>query len=204
MFKLAINGIPRSGSTLTGQLLRGVLETIDPGYILIRSHPGVGIREEVDHTFITLRHPYDVAASRYRVRLSRDPNTGGLQGLKAEISVMAQHYAGLQSLYQLPHTVLRYEKFYNDYEVIYDSIETALGIRIQSIVKADLNIRYSLDSNRVRANKLENFLVHDDELIHGDHIGGVHPGSWKNTLPQELQSPMLDLCQGIAEEHGYA
>jgi len=135
MYTVAVNGIPRSGSTLVSQLVRGVLGLVDPNFKLIQTHPGVGEREEVDHTFITIRHPYDVAASRYRIRLSRSPEAYGLNGLRAEMSVMFQHYAGLKNLYQLPHTVLRYEKFYQDYDIIFMAIENAFNMRLTEKVK---------------------------------------------------------------------
>jgi hypothetical protein len=204
MQRIAVNGVPRSGSTLVSQLVTGVLDVMMPGVEVIRTHPAISYDKPVDYTFITTRHPFDVAASRYRVRLSRGPDTGGKAGLAAEMVVMAQHYEGLKSLYQMPHTLLKYERFYCYYEIIFLAIEIALNIRIPEGLKAELSEKYSLTANKHRADQLDNFLTHDDELIHGDHIGGVHPGSWKETLPKELQAQMINYCQGISEEHGYA
>lgn len=198
---VAVNGIPRSGSTLVCQLLKGSVHPEE--YEVIHTHPTVGYREPVYHTFITIRHPYDVAASRYRVRLSRNPESGGLDGLRSEMADMAQHYAGLEQLKQLPHTVLRYEHFYNDYNQVFSAFEIALDIRIDSDDRYRLCHEYSLSANKMRASKLPDFNTYDNDLIHGDHIGSVVPGSWKDTLPEMYHQVMLDYCQPIAEELGY-
>jgi hypothetical protein len=50
---------------------------------------------------------------------------------------------------------------------------------------------------------LKDFNEWDDDMIHGDHIGAVKPGSWPKVLPEELWEPMLKFCWPIAEEWGY-
>jgi len=196
---VTVNGIPRSGSTLVQQLVEAVFFEVSPEILIQRTHPAIKL-PEYGHCFITIRHPYEVAASRYRVRLSRDPNTGGKGGLVAEMNEMAKHYQALGSLYYLPHTLLHYEDFVTDYNIVYTAIEQYLGGILSPRMKERISNQYNIISNKARSKKLSSFNEVDITGIHGDHISGM---SWQSTLPEELHQPMLDFCQPIAEYHHY-
>lgn len=60
-------GIPRSGSTLCWQILSALF----PDREIFKTHPAAWEPDGRTVTFITLRHPYDVAASRYQFRITR-------------------------------------------------------------------------------------------------------------------------------------
>jgi len=114
---------------------------------------------------------------------------------------MKRHYDLLPLVLEQRCTLLRYEQFYSNYDVIFDAFEDALGVDTSDRVA--LKARYSLTANKDRASKLNSFMQVDSERIHGDHIGGVVPGSWKHILPSELHDQMLDYCRPIAKEWFY-
>lgn len=197
MLRLAVNGVPRSGTTLVGQVLRGTLDLMGVDYTLQRTHPACDNHEEVDHSVVTVRHPYDIAASRYRVRLSRDPSTGGLVGLEAEIAEMHKHFHAIKTPVDL-----YYEEFYSEYTPIFVWLEHKVGM-IPSNVVAKVSKQCSLEANRKRAAMLADFNHHDDTGIHGDHIGAVKPGSWRDVIPVEWHDYVVSSCQQLAKDFGY-
>jgi len=66
MLKISCCGIPRSGSTLCYQILHHLF----PDIKIPRSHPGVW-RPDGSWAFVTIRHPYDLVSSLYRLRSIR-------------------------------------------------------------------------------------------------------------------------------------
>jgi len=118
-------GIPRSGSTLVWQIVAEAL----PGTTVVHTHPAVWKAKPSSVVIGSVRNPYDVAASLYRVRLSRSgDDAGGVEGLKAELGWARKNFAGasvmfLQKSPQHARTILRYEDFLHDYDVIYSGIQ---------------------------------------------------------------------------------
>jgi hypothetical protein len=198
MMQLTVCGIPRSGSTLVWQLLQALFPDIKVG----QTHPG-DYTSDGSFYFATIRNPFDVAASRYRVRLSRDPSSGGRPGMKAELAFMRTTYAGLDRVLAEPQVhLLRYEHFYCNYNEVFDAVETRLSRAVTHRERVLLEAEYSLGMNTMRAASQENFLKWDDKMIHGDHIGAVIPGSW--SYLENWQKKMIqDEVSDIADEWGY-
>ena len=191
---ICINGVPRSGSTLVMQLATGLL-----GYVQ-HTHPAIN-EHNADISIVTIRHPYDVAASRYIVRLSRvGAKEGEYKDLEAEIVEMVKHFNGIHKVD--PKIIIRYEHFYNNYPVIFDAVEQASGIKFTALVKKKLTDQFSLEANKVRADAQDSFLTFDEHGIHGDHINGVVPGSWRN-LPVWTHKVIIQKCGELCREWGY-
>jgi len=196
--KLVCCGIPRSGSTLIWQILK----TVFPEMEIPQTHPAAW---EPDGSFVvsSIRHPCDVAASRYRVRLSRGSEAdGGTKGLEAEMVVMKEHYDALHFVRGYRGKLLRYEEFYNDYDVIFKMIRERLWTNVSRETQDEISAKYSVKENKERADKQKSFRTFDEEKIHGAHIGVIHPGMWR-LLPDWQRDQIEDFCKPIAAEWGY-
>jgi hypothetical protein len=189
-------GIARSGSTAVWQVLRAVF-----GEGIEQIHPDTWIPDN-RKVIVTMRHPYDIAASRYRIRLSRGGvGCGGWQGLEAELYVMKSHFDGVKKI--MAHGnyyILHYEEFWNNRWMIYDMIEKELGRFVPREERELIEQCFGLEANRKRAAQLKDFNSHDKDMIHGDHIGKVTPNSWSKVLPKDLWFSMLRFCNPILEE----
>lgn len=192
-------GVPRSGSTLVGQILQAVF----PRQEIIQTHPD---EWESDGflTVVSIRNPHDVVASLYRVRLSRGKfEEGTMNDLENVIKRMEMYFRGLKPILKGPHLLFRYENFFDDYSVIYNGICNVFNIEIPPCIRRQISERFSLEANRTRAAKLKDFNDVDENGIHGDHIGAVVPGHWRNTLPKWALSRVKEVCGPIARKWDY-
>ena len=193
-------GIPRSGSTLVWQ----ILQSIFPRQKIIKNHPGSW---EADGSMVisSIRNPYDITASLVRVRMSRErrKEING-KDVRQELTWMEKNFNSLKDILIGPHTpVLRYEEFYCNYDIIYNMIEKEFRIDIPENIREKLNYKYSLEANKNRALALKDFYDIDKDQIHGDHIGHVVPGYWKDYLPEWIIGKVMKVCEPIAKEWGY-
>lgn len=199
--QLTCCSIPRSGSTLVWQILKTIFHETE----IPKIHPDTPIAD--DSTCVsTIRHPYDVAASRYRVRLSRGGvRDGGPLGLEAEIGVMITMFANLSFILKVNSCdihLLRYEDFYQDHTPIYE-LAHKLGRPVPEKDRIRISAMFSADANRKRAAKLKSFYDVGEENIHGDHLGPVEPGSWRSS-PEWMRKMIQDSCYLLCVEWGYA
>jgi len=200
MPRIVTCGIPRSGSTVVWQILRDLV----PDQAVPKLH-GTYTAQNGELVVLTVRSPHDIAASLYRVRLSRGGvGVDGPAGLEIVLNDTRAHFRSLGEMVGQPHVLLRYEEFYCDFDVIFDAIAGALGIEIGPEVRADIGGRYTLERNRERAAKFADFNEFDADGIHGDHIGPVLPGSWMDTVPAWGWDQVEMVCDPIAKEWDYA
>lgn len=200
--QLVMCGIPRSGSTMVWQILREVFLGEQD---ILQTHPGAWEPTEGTFAVVTIRDPRDVAASRYRVRLSRaGVASGGPVDLEAELHVMKEMFDGAKRILQSPSVLLRYEDFWDNRNTIYEMIETHLGKVVKEEQRKRIDRLYGLEANQRRAAALPSFLEYDEDKIHGDHIGPVIPGSWKQVLPEWAVEMVSIFCKPLLEEWGYA
>lgn len=205
MRAIVVCGIPRSGSTLVWQILQEVFPEQD----ILQTHPADTDRIPDNDSLIvvSIRDPRDVAASLYRVRLSRGgDDVGGMDGLETVLARTKMYFSAAKALMRLASVrilLLRYEHFVHDRQVIYNSILDALGVAVPQKEQKRINAKFSLEANRARASKMEDFTEIGEFKIHGDHIGPVAPGSWMSSLPKWATQRVIDVCTPIAEEWGY-
>jgi len=197
---IAVCGVARSGSTLAWQILSGLL-----GYPAGRIHPTKTTEFKWNRYVVTIRHPFDIAASRYRVRLSRDQRGAGREGLEAEIYVMLEHFQGAAKvLGTMDSMVLQYEEFYLNYDLAIDAFENFLGVEVSAERRETVKEEFSFAANQRRAETMASFLEHDPVTgIHGDHIGATHPGTWKTELPDWGIDLVRTRCSELAKGWGY-
>ncbi len=67
--------------------------------------------------------------------------------------------------------VLRYESFVNNYDVIFDTLEEFMGLKVDQVTRENINAKFNRDGVRKIMAEKKNFAEWDDKtLIHGDHI----------------------------------
>jgi len=201
MQDIVMCGIPRSGSTLVWQILKGVF----PNMNIPKTHP---IEWEADGSMIvaSVREPHDVAASLLRVRLSRE--YGPRKVLDDDIVTVVRRtimsFEQLEEMLVGPHApVLRYEEFYNNHSVIFKMIEETFGVIVPENIRHTISGKFSIEENRKRASVLESFNQVDQYQVHGDHIGQVVPGYWKEYIPEKYLEWVDDSLKEIVVRWNY-
>lgn len=201
-------GIPRSGSTLTWQILRKMF----PGDEVVKTHPDAW---EPSGAWVvaTIRDPLDVAASRFRLRLvrCRDDSArateyiSGWTGIQAELHQMRNHFAALGLAREYPRLILlRYEDFIDNYDVIYDAICDRIGTTLSAVDRHRIADECGIEANSRRASSADIASADFREYqIHPGHIGAVRPGSWRGVIPQEYHDRVVEFCRPIRKEWGY-
>ena len=199
MRPIVMCGIPRSGTTLVWQILQEVFSD----HVIYKTHPGAW--EPDDSAVVgTIRSPYDVAASLYRVRLSRGgQDAGNEDDLNTILNRVGMYFNCMEDIRDGHCVIRKYEDFYENNEPIYDAILKMFGIWVAAPERARINDKFSLSANKERASKLANFNEVGDYGIHGDHIGGVVPKSWYRILPDWALVKTAEVCYPIAKRWGY-
>lgn len=203
----------RSGSTLVWQ----VLKEIFPNTIKAHEEQLEGLLDvKYDNTPIdwgncrhpmvaTQRDPRDVLVSRVRTRwydgdpekMRRELTT---EILKREIGPLKTKEEVLRILtteYQGPLLILNYERFYNDYEYIFDELEKFLDITIPNQLREHLAHQTSREKNLEIQNTFKSFTQVDKSTnIHGNHIVFPEPGSYKHYLDEQRQQWLTASLRG--------
>ena len=193
-------GIPRSGSTLVGQIMRAVL----PDWTVIVTHPAA-LERVGDYPIVcSFRDPRDVAASRYRVRISRGgEDVEGEIGLQAELHEMFKHYDAFLSMTGRNVAKVRYEYFWNRHDVLFDLFEDVFGVFVDKENRARISNDCSIETNLLRAAALPDFNACDERGIHGDHIATPAPGGWRDVLPAWAHETVERETQRYCDALGY-
>lgn len=207
MNKIVACGVPRTGSTLVWQILCRAL----PHCRVVKAHPGSWAPEPCNFIVGSIRNPYDNIASCFRSRVIGDDGDGihvegTMKGLKAEMNMLANNYKVMGEMiekYKGKIAILRYEEFFENYSLIYRTIEVYFDIKIPQIVQLEISNRFSVIENKKRANKLEDFNQVDEDKIHGDHIGNIYPGYWADYIPEKYKEDFDHICTPIAKEWDY-
>lgn len=203
MNNILLYAIPRSGSTLTRQVLKIIfpdknikfthsylckLQIIKKLRTLnFTSFPIVG----------TIRDFRDVFVSRWGIMLSGSGDMGRFYSnpimSKDEIKTVSSMVLEdikiankYKKKYKKQMLWLRYEKFYNNFGYFIEQFQQYFNVNINqnlvNIVKNECN----LEVNKKRASKMKNFSEWDKESeIHGDHIVNGKVNKWRNYILKE-------------------
>lgn len=192
-------GIPRSGSTLVWQIMK----TVFAPERVIKTHPDAWMPDGTN-VVISIRDPRDVAASLLRVKLSRDEKEKHDENdVFAILKRVGIYYTGLRSVLIGPNVLLKYEDFYQDYDIIYDALEEGFDIEIPEDFRKEMTTKFNMQKNKERADKLKSFSEIGEWEIHGDHIGHIHPGYWNEYITGWLGCIVEDYCKRFCKEFGY-
>jgi|ETNvirnome_6_100_1030635.scaffolds.fasta_scaffold04441_6 hypothetical protein len=202
----------RSGSTMVWQVLK---ELFPNRVIKCHEKELSDIYEECRGNLkcpvvATQRDPRDVLISIIKIRHF----INDVERIKTDLdrSVLLQYIGELKYKeallrhYTSPHVpnpllLLRYEDFYNDYDHLFDTLETFFAIKIDLPTRRRLEESTSIRANMDRQKKFNTFAEVDPESnIHGDHITFPDPGSHRLVLSE---NDCLWLEQQLVNEISY-
>lgn len=200
-YNIVTCGIPRSGSTLVWQILQSVY----PDFKILKTHPDTW-KPDGSVVVSSIRYPHDVSASLLRVRLSRfkKPIEINDDDVVTVLRRTKLNFDNLKDILIGPSTpVLKYEDFYNDYNIIFEMIQKYFNINIPEKIQNQISKKFNIRENKKRADTLPSFNEVDKYKIHGDHIGHVVPGYWKYYFPEKYIEQVKEECNIIAKDWGY-
>lgn len=180
---------PRTGSTLLFQ----VLSDLFPSSAISKAHEW---HPDYKNKIVigTFRDPRAVAISYWRVNKNIDSPKKKIS--KAEISkfskIINNQIESMQPYIQntINHEMmlfLKYELFYNDFDYLFQQLESFFNKTFESSLKERIKEQRSVLSNKNIASGFKNFRQYDKKsLIHGKHIyKNGESGSWKDFIKSE-------------------
>lgn len=187
----------RSGSTLVWNILKQLI-----GPNVQKTHHITS--RQIDCKIIsTIRDPRDILKSR--LLITEKKITKSL--IDCEIKLMLRH--GMLKLIEIKNRsnvlILKYESFWNNYDFIFDSLETFLNITITQTQRKQIDAKVNLETMKKISDKYSNFSNHDSETgVHGKHISSnPEPNQWKSIIPAEFHKYILEKLGKYLTEFGY-
>lgn len=155
---------PRTGSTLVFNLAKNCL----PQYSIIKQHK-YHWSFRFKKILVTIRDSFDSIASNF-LASNREKDLHGI-----EIETLNFLNNGGISAIGLKNnsnaTFSFYEKFYNNYEIIFEVLESVFNVKIDFTKRCELSEELSINTVLSKINHLDTFDNYDDEtLFHGNHI----------------------------------
>lgn len=157
---------PRSGSTLVTNILKDIF----PKKTILKKHSWI---EEMSKcpVVVTYRHPLDCIASSIQA-YELNPNNEVIQE-----RIIGFERNGIWEILDIKNQsnvlMLRYEKFFNNFEVIYSEIENFFDIKLSVEIKSEINEKYDIKNvkNTIQKKSLSSFQEYDQSTLwHGNHI----------------------------------
>ena len=179
--------IPRTGSTLIYRILRYIFKDKN----IKKSH---SFEKYFDHKgpfVMTYRDPIDILCSFWRIDAKQgkweNNEISDLEAVRLCARVLFE-YSRFND-FVLKQIVLddnsrnllflRYEDFWDNYDIIYDKLSSFFDIEISSDKRKELTDKCSMKSVLEIQKKYKDFSEVDKETaIHGDHIGLAKPYKW--------------------------
>lgn len=191
MISVVQYGMPRTGSTL----VRRILYSVFPEYEQPSQHPP-GQYSNSDILVISSRHPLDVVVSVMRINSDRNIETVSDDMLNHYLPRLESQYRVYLhdlSSFKGHKLLLKYEKFWNNYDYIFDELENffnnILGFQYHNPVEISKDKRANIKKmcGIKNTKKIQNTLSSFDDVeektkIHGKHIGTPEPFNYKKIL----------------------
>jgi len=195
--KLVQFGPPRSGTTVVYQILCALMSESTKTH----SPPSV-INFEPDYWVCTCRDPRDMICSYWRV--NNNVNAQNCDTNKMDQKNIDYYYADYEKYFKMYKDYaeksnviwLKYEKYYNNFDVIFDALENTMDIRIDLHMRNMLKEEHSLSANKRFSNQYNGFGQYDNNDLsglHGNHIFTGKPGSWKQLVHENAHQHMNDI-----------
>lgn len=160
-------GPPRTGSTLVWNTLREIFPSrrVEKRHTLSWFRLSLLSRSEI---VCTVRHPLDTVASSLQ-RYDLPPSSEAIQRQLARLDHRMQ--CALRVKNHPRALILKYERFADDFEFLFDSLEKFFAIAVDKGVRARVRDKYSIDRVKKVADSLGDFSNWDPTThIHGRHI----------------------------------
>ena len=214
-------GIERTGTTLIWQILKDLFDNS-----IKKTHDYIRLKEE-DRAVVTYRDFRDVVVSLWRAQSNNKGNIvipkkdlymrknlgkHQLKSLDKPVLDLILTYvlSGITTLnkyksdYADKVLFLKYEKFYTNYEYIYDNLESFFKIKIPYDKRTELSKRHNFMVNKNIADKMAHFGEYEPESgIHGDHMHKGLPGTYKEFLSKELEEYLSQRLKDHLITRGY-
>lgn len=183
----------RSGSTMLYQVLTHLGPTVQKIHNYVHTD---------DKVVITYRHPCDMFCSFYRVSRDLDGDEA-LQRLMGQgfnptvwwmmlrgLRYVRKGYKRLQKYLDsdMEMCFLRYERFKDDYEYLFDRLENFLLFPIDQATRDRIAEATSFAKNKSAAASYASFKEFDaTTLLHGKHLGSGAVDQWRRVCPWWMQ-----------------
>ncbi len=189
----------RSGSTLVYNLLRECF----PGKVIDKSHT---YSKHYLHLPIvaTVRNPLDCIASLLLVEQSKLDETNLRWAVNELTRLGGADFARLATHRRCLY--LRYEEFFENYDLIFDAFEGFFGISIPVARRAEITSRYNLESAEAIAARQGTFAKSDKVTkIHGNHISANRgrPLYHQEFFTREQLDLLKPMCKNLLSTFGY-
>ena len=184
---IAVNSLGRCGSSLIAR----ISSQLGKGFSLgVGNQGGKGNKQ-----ILVIRNWNDVLVTYWKTQMSQDKRYNEISSSKPtdeELDLIVTRLERIQKNLKDKYTpetlVLDYEKFYNNYDYIYDNLEIFLDIHIDKEKRKKITSKVSREATKKIQKHYETFDRMSDEHVHGDHISNDDglPGSWKKYLDFDL------------------
>ena len=177
--------LPRTGSTV----IRRLLYSLFPESEAPSQHPPLKHDSRDSLIVSSCRHPLDILVSYIRVHTCEQGyELGGI-----DENLLAHHAERIKKLHywyfeDLDHhrshiLQLKYEKFWNNYDYIFDNLETFFSIEIDNNKRHDIAQKCGIENSRKIQARLKDFSCVDEKTsLHGNHIATPEPFGYKKVL----------------------
>lgn len=192
--------LPRSGSTLVYNILRELY----PRHRIEKCH--TLDRRNLESTIVaTYRNPADIVASLLLVS-----NSSVTDANIREQSILLNRQ-GIWDLLTIRNRsnmlLLRYEDFFDDFDVLFNNIENHFQIRISSEKRKELSTKYNRESVQAMTERYGDFSQYDSETqFHGRHISPFNgvPDFARQFLSNEQWNDVARYFSLFMEEMNYS
>lgn len=208
--------IGRSGSTMIWQILK---ELCEPPYKVIKCHSNEMFNDYKNSTYpivITQRDPRDSMLSFIRIShfgKNTELFESGLTMdiIKSTVSIWKNKENNLRHYvtnYSGPSVVLKYEKFYNNYDYIFNKLGTLFDLGdLTDDFKNKIIDKTCLETNQKAqaslGNDFNNYHAEnhptEGQFIHGGHIKHPQPKLYERILNEKEQSFLNSQLEGEIE-----
>ncbi len=188
MISVVQYSVPRTGSTLIRRILYGVF----PEYEQPSQHPP-GQYSSLATLIISCRHPLDVFVSLTRINGVSKIDDRTLDHYLPNLEWQYRRYFDDLSESKGYKLKLKYEKFWNNYDYVFDELENffndTLGFKYHKPVEISKEKRTNIKKicGIKNTKKIQDTLKNFDDVdnktkIHGNHIATPEPFNYKKIL----------------------
>lgn len=194
-------GPPRTGGTLVMNLMKEIFPT---SKVHITHHWDKSLRERV---VVTYRDPRDIICSSVRIQEIKLRNWK--DGFRVKLKKPLDDFLYLWNNYKNSPDVLFlcYEKFYNNFDYIFDNLERFYSISIPKERRNELKEKYHVKKMKKIADRLKTFTspIDLENMIHGKHISPKlgEPGQWETYIPPQYHAEMEEVLWPYMKALGY-
>lgn len=167
-------------------------DTRDSFVSIARAHSKITTNEElklpVDFSAINTKEGIDKMLNFYHINYMLESSLQCVDILKKSNNIL----------------ILKYELFFNNYDYLFNMIESYFKIKISESKKNEVIKKTNITKMKEIQNTISDFATFDHEtMIHGDHIHKGQIGGWREVIPKELHGYITDKLKNQLIGLGY-